>query len=202
MMSKQKPIRGALFGGFNKKDVAGYIEELSKKSGEYKAESEQLRERCDELENDKLALDELQDDFDNAKRELDDAYTEIEQLKADNTRLQEENAALSAELESIKADMEAYKIAREQLVTLELDANRRAVELERDAKTTADRILAEARDSVIGLQDSLESIRRDALRMKDGLHAQMTGIESSIDDLAALSRSKQEFLGKYTKRED
>lgn len=201
MMNDQKPIRGTLFGGFNKKDVAVYIEELSRKSGEYKAESEQLRERCDELETLKQTTDELQDDFDNAQRELDDANAEIEQLKADNARLQEENDALTAELETLKADMEAYKAAREQLVTLELDANRRALELERDAKATADKILAEARDSVIGLQDSLESIRRDALRMKDGLHAQMAGIESSIDDLAALSRSKQEFLGKYTKRE-
>lgn len=200
-MSNQKPIRGTLFGGFNKKDVAGYIEELSKKSGEYKAESEQLRERCDELETYRLTIDELQDDFDHARKELDDANAEIEQLKADKARLEEENSTLSAELAAIKADIEAYKAAREQLVTLELDANRRAVELERDAKATADRILAEARDSIIGLQDSLESIRRDALRMKDGLHAQMAGIESSIDDLAALSRSKQEFLGKYTNRE-
>lgn len=200
-MSNQKPIRGTLFGGFNKKDVAGYIEELSKKSGEYKAESEQLRERCDELETYRLTIDELQDDFDHARQALDDANAEIEQLKADNARLEEENSTLSAELAAIKADIEAYKAAREQLVTLELDANRRAVELERDAKAAADRILAEARDSIIGLQDSLESIRRDALRMKDGLHAQMAGIESSIDDLAALSRSKQEFLGKYTNRE-
>ena len=200
-MSNQKPIRGTLFGGFNKKDVAGYIEELSKKSGEYKAESEQLRERCDELETYRLTIDELQDDFDHARKELDDANAEIEQLKADKARLEEENSTLSAELAAIKADIEAYNAAREQLVTLELDANRRAVELERDAKAAADRILAEARDSIIGLQDSLESIRRDALRMKDGLHAQMAGIESSIDDLAALSRSKQEFLGKYTNRE-
>jgi len=202
MMSNQKPIRGALFGGFNKKDVAGYIEELSKKSGEYKAESEQLRERCDELETSKLAMDELQDNYDSVQRELEDANTEIEQLKAEIAQLKDENTALSAELESLKVDAEAYKAAREQLVTLELDANRRAVELERDAKANADRVLAEARDSVIALQSSLESIRRDALRMKDNLYAQITGIASSIDDLAALSRSKQEFLGKYTKHEN
>ena len=202
MMSNQKPIRGTLFGGFNKKDVAGYIEELSKKSGEYKAESEQLRERCDELETYSQTIGELQDCFDNTKRELDDAYAEIEQLKAEIARLKDENTALSSELESIKTDAETYKVAREQLVTLELDANRRAVELERDAKANADRVLAEARDSVIGLQSSLESIRRDALRMKDSLHAQITGIESSIDDLAALSRSKQEYLNQYTKREN
>lgn len=201
-MSNQKPIRGALFGGFNKKDVAGYIEELSKKSGEYKAESEQLRERCCELETYQQELDSLQSDFDTAQAQLDEANAELEQLRAENARLQTENAALSAQMETLKSDMEAYKAAREQLVSLELDANRRALELERDAKANADRILTEARDSIIDLQASLESIRRDALRMKDNLYAQITGIASSIDDLAALSRSKQEFLGKYTRLED
>ncbi len=185
-MSNQKPIRGALFGGFNKKDVAAYIEEISKRSNEYKDENDRLRESSYAKE----ALEALQADFDALTADLED-------LRAENERLREENAAAAAELKSLRADAEAYKAAREQLVALELDANRRAIELEREAKVNADRIIADAGRSAAELRAALDSIRRDALRMKEGLHAQMTGIESSIDDLAALSRSKQEYLGKF-----
>ena len=185
-MSSERPIRGALFGGFNKKDVAAYIEEMSRRTVEYKAENDRLRENS-------YVVDEYA-----ALREEHQALIEkLEQLKAENSRLADENAALTTELATVKADTEAYKAAREQLVALELDANRRAIELERTAKSKADTIHNDAGKSVIELQSSLESIRRDALRMKENLHAQITGIESSIDDLAALSRSKQDFLGKY-----
>ena len=190
-MSNEKPIRGALFGGFNKKDVAAYIEEMSRRTNEYKAENERL------LENSYVV-----DAYASLQEEHEALAAELEALKAENTRLAEENAALAAELESIKADSEAYKAAREQLVALELDANRRAIELERTAKAKADSILGTAGESVVELQATMESIRRDALRMKENLHAQITGIESSIDDLAALSRSKQEFLGKYIPRDN
>jgi len=186
MMSKQKPIRGTLFGGFNKKDVAAYIEELSANSNKYKDENEKLRE----CRGSKEALDALQ-------REHDVLTAELEQLKADNARLEDENATLTSELKALKSDIEAYKAAREQLVSLELDANRRAVEIERGARTNADKTLREAGEYVTELQASLDTICRDALRMKENLRAQICGLESSIDDLTTLSRSKHEFLGKY-----
>ena len=190
-MSSEKPIRGALFGGFNKKDVAAYIEEMSRRTVEYKAENDRLRENSYVVDEYAALLEEHK------------ALTEeLEQLKAENARLADENAALAAELDTVKADTEAYKAAREQLVALELDANRRAIELERTARSKADAILSDAGKSVTEMQSALESIRRDALRMKENLHAQITGIESSIDDLAALSRSKQDFLGKYIPRDN
>lgn len=185
-MSNEKPIRGTLFGGFNKKDVAAYIEEVSRRTNEYKAENDRL------LENSYVV-----DAYASLQVEHEALIAELSQLKAENTRLAEEKTALAAELDAIKADTEAYKAAREHLVALELDANRRAIELERSAKEKADRMLKDAGENAAEFQATLESIRRDALRMKENLHAQMTGIESSIDDLAALSRSKQEFLGKY-----
>lgn len=201
-MSNQKPIRASLFGGFNKKDVAGYIEELSKKSGEYKAESEQLRERCSELETYQQELDSLQSDFDTVTAQLEEANAELEQLRAEKARLEDENASLSAALAAAKEDAEVYNAAKERLAALEVEASRRSLELERDAKSAADKILSDAGDSVVELQASLESIRRDAVRMKDNLRAQLTGLESSLDDLAALSRSKREFLNKYSRGEN
>lgn len=198
-MSNQKPIRGSLFGGFNKKDVAGYIEELSRKSGEYRTENEQLKERCTELEACLQELESLQADFDAMLAQLEEANAELEELRADKSRLEEENASLSAELASAKAEYEVYNTAKERLAALEVEASRRSLELERSAKSNAEKIRSDAVDSVVEMQAALESIRRDTMRMKDNLRAQITGLESSIDDLAALSRSKQEFLGKYTR---
>ena len=197
-MSEKKPIRGSIFGGFNKKDVAGYIEEISKRSGEYQAENEQLKERCFELESYQQEFEGLQRDFDTMLAQLEEANSELEQLRSDNTRLETENASLSAQLAAAKEDAEVYNAAKERLAALEVEASRRSLELERSAKANADKILCDAGSCVAEIQASLESIRRDALRMKDNLAGQLASIESGIDDLAALSQSKQEFLRKYT----
>lgn len=191
-MSEKKPIRASLFGGFNKKDVAGYIEDISKRYVDTLNENEQLRSRCEELEKNMQSREELLEELDAKAKELDD-------ISAENARLSEENAALAARVVELSENIDAYNAASERLAALEVEANRHAIELERNATASAEAIRADAGSSVAEIRAALESIRRDALRMKDGLYAQITGIASSIDDLAALSSSKQDYLGKYTK---
>lgn len=191
-MSDKKPIRGSLFGGFNKKDVADYIEDISKRYTDVLNENEQLRSRCEELEKYMQSNKELQDELDLKTIELDDVATE-------NNRLAEENAALAARVAELNEDIGAYNAAKERLAALEVEASRRAIELQREANNAADAIRSDASTAVAEIRAALESIRRDALRMKDGLYAQITGIASSLDDLAALSSSKQDYLSKYTK---
>lgn len=191
-MSEKKPIRASLFGGFNKKDVAGYIEDISKRYVDTLNENEQLRSRCEELEKNMQSREELLEELDAKAKELDD-------ISAENARLSEENAALAARVAELSENIDAYNAASERLAALEVEANRHAIELERNATASAEAIRADAGSSVAEIRAALESIRRDALRMKDGLYAQITGIASSLDDLAALSSSKQDYLGKYTK---
>lgn len=201
-MSDQKPIRGSLFGGFNKKDVAGYIEELSRKSGEYKTENEQLKERCFELESCQQDLESLRSQLDAVLAQFEDAKAELEHLRAEKTQLEEQNASLVSELEVAKEDAAVYQAAKERLAALEIEASRRSLETEREARLSAAKILIDAGNSVVEVQSALEGIRRDALRMKATIHSQLSSLESSIDDLTALSRSKHEFLGKYTRTSD
>ncbi|MDD6189703.1 MAG: hypothetical protein PUB32_09055 [Clostridiales bacterium] len=201
-MSNQKPIRGSLFGGFNKKDVAGYIEELSRKSGEYRTENEQLKERCVELESCRQELENLRGQFDTVLAQYEEAKAELEQLRADKAQLADINASLASELAAAKEDAAVYQAAKERLAALEIEASRRSLEAEREARISAAKILNDAGNSVVEVQSALEGIRRDALRMKETLRSQLSSLENSIDDLTALSRSKQEFLGKYTQTSD
>ena len=198
-MKNEKPMRGTLFGGFNKKDVAAYIEELSTRSAEYKAENDRLWECSDECESVKQTLAELRQEHDSMLAEFEAAKAELEELRAEKARLEEENAALSAELSSARENAEVFNAAKERLAALEVESSRRSIELERDAKANADRILSEVEENVSELRAALLSLYRDTLRMKEGLHGQLAGLESSIDDLAALSQSKQEYLGKFTR---
>ncbi len=204
-MSEQKPIRGSLFGGFNKKDVAGYVEELSKKSAELRAENEQLHARCEELEDCRSRLNAclnefnaLREEFDSAMAQIDTLNTELAQLREEKEMLTQENSELKASLTSLNNDVEVYHAAKERLAALEIESSRRSLEIERSAKLNAASTINAAKARAEEMQAALENLRRDSIRMKDSLRAQLTGLESSLDDIATLSSGKKEFLGKYT----
>ena len=120
---EQYAIKSVAFGGFDKEDVARYIEQISQESGKLREERDVLQERLDQAEQEAAALrDQLQ------------TLTETkERLGAENQRLapmEAENARLKEEMEALRPDAEAHVMLREQVGTIECEARRRAAELE------------------------------------------------------------------------
>ena len=120
---EQYAIKSVAFGGFDKEDVARYIEQISQESGKLREERDVLQERLDQAEQEAAALrDQLQ------------ALTETkERLEAENQRLapmEAENAQLKEEVEALRPDAEAHVMLREQVGTIECEARQRAAELE------------------------------------------------------------------------
>ena len=120
---EQYAIKSVAFGGFDKEDVARYIEQISQESGKLREERDVLQERLDQAEQEAAALrDQLQ------------ALTETkERLEAENQRLapmEAENARLKEEVEALRPDAEAHVMLREQVGTIECEARQRAAELE------------------------------------------------------------------------
>lgn len=196
-MDTKNPIRGCVFGGFNRKDVAGYIEELVRKSNEYKAECDTLRERCSSLEAEQSGYEQLRPDYEALAAELEALRSAQAELSAENQRLSEENAMLRAELSDAQENAEVYHAAKERLAALEVEASKRSIILEREAKRDAEETARRSSETVEEVQASLDAVRREALRMKDRFRCQLSSIEQSLDELSALTQSKQEFLNKY-----
>lgn len=120
---EQYAIKSVAFGGFDKEDVARYIEQISQESGKLREERDVLQERLEQAEQEMAALrDQLQ------------ALTEAkERLEAENQRLapmEAENARLKEEMEALRPDAEAHVMLREQVGTIECEARQRAAELE------------------------------------------------------------------------
>lgn len=121
---EQYAIKSVAFGGFDKEDVARYIEQISQESGKLREERDVLQERLDQAEQEAAALrDQLQ------------TLTETkERLEAENQRLapmEAENARLKEDVEALRPDAEAHVMLREQVGTIECEARRRAAELEK-----------------------------------------------------------------------
>ena len=102
---EQYAIKSVAFGGFDKEDVARYIEQISQESGKLREERDVLQERLEQAEQEMAALrDQLQ------------ALTEAkERLEAENQRLapmEAESAQLREQLEALRPDAEAHVMLR------------------------------------------------------------------------------------------
>ena len=120
---EQYAIKSVAFGGFDKEDVARYIEQLSQESGKLREERDALQERLNQAERE---IAELRD-------QLQTLTEAKEHLEAENQRLapmEVESARLKEELEALRPDAEAHVMLREQVGTIECEARQRAAELE------------------------------------------------------------------------
>ena len=120
---EQYAIKSVAFGGFDKEDVARYIEQLSQESGKLRDERNVLQERLEQAEQELAAL----------REQLRELTAEKERLETENQRLapmEAESARLKEQLEALRPDAEAHVMLREQVGTIECEARQRAAELE------------------------------------------------------------------------
>ena len=159
------PIRSTAFGGFRKKDVAAYIEELSRNAAGERGECERLRERCARLEEQLAEYERLRPEQEALSARADELREENERLSAEVARLEEENAALAETAEAARRDAEVYQAAREHLAALEIESARRSTEIEREAKRKADEITRKSAEGVLELQMALDALRKETQRI-------------------------------------
>ena len=120
---EQYAIKSVAFGGFDKEDVARYIEQLSQESGKLREERDALQERLEQAEQELAAL----------REQLQELTAAKERLEAENQRLapmEAESIRLKNQLEAMRPDAEAHVMLREQVGTIECEARQRAAELE------------------------------------------------------------------------
>ena len=123
MDMERSAIRSVAFGGFDKEDVARYIEQLSQETEKLREERDALQEKADCLEKEADELKTQVQDLSKAKEELS---AEVARLAP----LEKENAQLNEEVETLRPDAEAHVMLRGQVGAIECEARQRAAELE------------------------------------------------------------------------
>ena len=120
---EQYTIKSVAFGGFDKEDVARYIEQISQETGKLREERDALREQAESAAQEVEALREQVQQLTAAKAQLE---TEVQRLAS----AEEENADLRSQLETLRPDAEAYAQFRERIGAIECEARKRAADLE------------------------------------------------------------------------
>ena len=150
-------LKGTLFGGFKRSDVIEYIERNAKENSEavavLKEELENLRKDRDSLSEERGSLLERSGRLDALKEEKDALMEEVVALRTANAALEQELEALRAEVEGMRPEIEEYHAIKERLCDIQIEACRRATELEETTKRRMDELEDSTYERLQGLVD-------------------------------------------------
>lgn len=171
-MSEDNRFRGRLFGGFNRQDVVSYIERSARLTNEYKTSNEALESRCDELseqlEDEKALNESLKESCSMANSEITRLTSRLVELENELNVLHEtvtskddEITALHTRLASCDEAIGAYETSKERIALLELNASRRAVNIEKLAEEKADNMTRKCQEFIASVKAEYELVCND-----------------------------------------
>ena len=174
MKSEIDRFRGALVGGFNRQDVAQYIEKAAK------AHREQVEELTRQLEQARQEKEELSAALEGLKSEsggladqearvrtsLEESTRSLTRLRGELKTTQSQLAAAKQELIGLQAKVaelepqaQRYEGLKDRVATVELDAHRKAQATMEDARTQADSLREDVRRWLESLAGEYETLR-------------------------------------------
>ena len=224
-------FRNAMFGGFNRQDVLNFLTSSAEKNNE---ELAARQERCEELEKELERCREevaaLKARLGQTAEEREELRHQTEQLTVENARISAADQAKSAELEKkreelsalrgevgrlsglltkIAPDAEAYAAIKERTAGMELEAHRRAQNVESRAKIMAgdlqrqmvqwmatvekqySDLRAEVEASVEQANQQIQAAGGSLNRVNELLAEQQNALKSVVDSYADSVRGKK-----------
>lgn len=218
-MNEEFAFRTAAFGGFNRKDVLEYItssarkyrreieyaqeanNELRESLERASAENADLREEISRMNGEsETALAELRRQLAETE-EMVTTQADIQALKAAceakleenradyQAKLEEKCAAFESELAVYKKDAEAYRIMRERVGQIEMDAKVHAITVEKEADEKAAQTVNAAQaksDAIIGsIRDEAEALRDQMNALLNNVCDNFNTVHSDVNDSIA-----------------
>ena len=174
-----KKFRSSLFGGFNRDDVVKYIEKASEKTAEYRADSVKYHELV-------LANQKLQDKFSVLQNEFNELSAEADRLRGELSEREAEVESLQARLEPAEASAAEFAATRERLAAMEVDAAKRAAEIEREAREKADVVAEKCARGLEKLKAEYVSASEDAETTAAHLLSEAERISRRLTTLSAM----------------
>lgn len=137
-------MKGTLFGGFKRSDVIEYIERSAKENSEavalLKEELEKYRSERDALSEEREQLLEKSGRLEEVKEQKDALMEEVVALRTAKAAAEQEIEALYAELERLRPEYEEFQSIKAHLSEIQIEACRRAKELEESTKRRMDEL--------------------------------------------------------------
>lgn len=192
-------FKSAAFGGFDKQDVANYIEQTSREYAERTALLEQERDGL-RAENETLRrdLEAARAEAEEQSSRLKQQQTALEEAASRTARLAELQAqveALTARVSELEPEAASYRQFRDRIGDIECDARSRAAELERSTYTRLRQATASFREQYRALTAAFGTASSYVTEELRKVEVQMTQLPRSLDQIGAELQSMDETLG-------
>lgn len=159
--------------GFNREDVIQYIEYSNSKHAnqlsQLTSEAEELRQKLEQT----VSTPDLTETVEKLTAQLEEAAARQAQLEA-------ENQQLAAEIETLKAAQNTA--ATNSVNAMELEAYRRAEQVERNAKVRAEQIYQQAAGTIAQATTQVDDAAALFRKIADQVGEQMTLLQNAVDD--------------------
>ncbi len=188
-MSDEIKIRKSFLGGFNREDVSAYVEALAGRMRKVKEERDRLDEKCSENEE-KLSL--LSQERIDLQQRLKNAENELSELRSGCEELKTLSESLKQRLEQAEPKAELYDSLRERIADLELNASRRAMEIEKEADERADGIMRRCGDYLSNIKSECEKASSDTRCSFDAIRSELDNLSGRIELLSSFLYDKVE----------
>ena len=169
-------FRNAAFNGFNRQDVMSYLEKITEQN------TRELEEQRDHNQSLQMQLDETNRKLDEAVRGREQAENQLNMLRsrleqaekelaalrekelnwdAQLDSLQEENLQLLAQVEKLEPDAQAYSAVKERTAGMELQAHRRAQDVEQQAQEYARKLRDKMEQWLAAVEQQYDALRHE-----------------------------------------
>ncbi|NLL38615.1 MAG: hypothetical protein GX254_03375 [Clostridiales bacterium] len=200
-MNTQYKLRGKIFGGFNRQDVVNYIEKNARLTSEYKASKEALEVRCDELagrlEEEKAQNEALRAELASSNEKTAGLYARITELEKELSSMREaisskdeEINTLTRQISSCNETIDEYENSKERIALLELNASRRAVDIEKEAENKAAVLTKKCNELINTLKTEYIAVCNDAEATVAHITNEMDKIGAKLCDITELLSEK------------
>jgi hypothetical protein len=193
-MKEDAILKKSLFGGFNKKDVLALIEKIQT---DHIDDSEALKNKDLELEAIKDEAAKLEDRLEAEKKR----FSALASLNDDYCEriyeLEEEIRTQSAEIEGIKEDFGRLKKVESQIGSLLVDAVLYSDRVTERAKSTADSITSNAKQSLSSTAIDVCKLSQDIAKVSAEFSSEISVVVNKVDALSkTLNELTQTFISK------
>ncbi len=180
---KKDKFKKCLFGGFNKKDVIAFFEELN---------DEMVSEKQDlEIENGELIKKNAE--LEKQNYELEKANSELTAQMVEFLATKQSDAEKDAKLDELESQIEALKAENDALKNKqvsEVQAKDTVGDIILQAKKSADIIIAQAKNKGATItKQSLYAVRKSMDEL-DALTAQIAELSNMVDEMVGVSQTQ------------
>lgn len=202
MSTEELQFRTAAFGGFHKQDVLAYLERAGREHAErmeaLQKELEEAKSARDALEEEKSAggreRAELSGQLEACSRDLEAARRDREAVERRRAELERELSEVKARLAKAEPSAEAYERIKNRTAGVELDAHRRAQEIEDEAREKTKQARAELEQWIYKVQAGYDRLRTDVDATISHASGELERVRKSLDGLVGQFSEGDEAL--------